>query len=67
MWYEKSMSVPMWLTALVLLCAIRRGFGETVPWWKNAIYYRVLVDSFMDSDGDGLGDLKGKIFFENFL
>lgn len=35
--------------------------GEVVaPWWDSAVYYRVVVDSFKDADGDGLGDLKGK-------
>ncbi|XP_045515019.1 maltase A3-like, partial [Pieris brassicae] len=27
--------------------------------WNNTIYYKLLVDSFKDSDGDGLGDLIG--------
>jgi maltose alpha-D-glucosyltransferase/alpha-amylase len=28
-------------------------------WWKNAIVYCLDVDSFLDSDGDGIGDLAG--------
>ncbi|HYI23132.1 MAG TPA: alpha-amylase family protein [Candidatus Limnocylindrales bacterium] len=28
-------------------------------WWKNAIIYCVDVDSFLDLDGDGVGDLPG--------
>lgn len=28
-------------------------------WYKNAIIYCVDVDAFMDSDGDGVGDLRG--------
>jgi maltose alpha-D-glucosyltransferase/alpha-amylase len=28
-------------------------------WWKNAIVYCVDVDSFLDTDGDGVGDLRG--------
>jgi trehalose synthase len=28
-------------------------------WWKNAIFYCVDVDSFFDSNGDGIGDLQG--------
>ncbi len=28
-------------------------------WWKNAIIYCVDVDSFLDTDGDGTGDLYG--------
>lgn len=28
-------------------------------WWKNAVIYSVDVETFMDSDGDGIGDLRG--------
>lgn len=36
------------------------GSGLTSePWWKNALIYRVQPQSFQDSNGDGVGDLKG--------
>ncbi len=28
-------------------------------WFKRAVFYEVLVRSFQDSNGDGVGDLKG--------
>lgn len=28
-------------------------------WWNDAVFYEVFVRSFQDSDGDGIGDLRG--------
>ncbi len=29
------------------------------PWWRRAVIYEIYLRSFQDSDGDGVGDLKG--------
>lgn len=32
---------------------------EERAWWKEAVVYQIYPRSFMDSDGDGIGDLNG--------
>ncbi len=33
----------------------------TKKWWKEAVFYQIYPRSFMDTNGDGIGDLRGII------
>lgn len=45
----------------------RVTMAEKTNWWKNAVVYQIYPRSFQDSDGDGMGDLKGVISRLDYL
>ncbi len=32
---------------------------DRLPWWKTAVFYQIYPRSFLDTGGDGVGDLEG--------
>lgn len=38
-----------------------------LPWWNDTVFYEIFVRSFMDSDGDGIGDINGIISVLDYL
>ncbi len=40
---------------------------EGEAWWRDAVFYEVFVRSYRDTDGDGIGDLRGLIARLDYL
>ena len=36
-------------------------------WWQSAVFYQIYPKSFQDTDGDGIGDLRGIISRLDYL
>ncbi|MBT2441485.1 glycoside hydrolase family 13 protein [Streptomyces sp. ISL-36] len=47
------------LTSTPPTAALATPCDSSVEWWRDAVIYQVYVRSFADSDGDGIGDLRG--------
>ena len=39
--------------------SVRTNGATPNPWWANAVVYQIYPRSFQDTNGDGIGDLKG--------
>ena len=53
-----------WILVSALLTTLARSVvvpdsTATTEWWKRSVCYEIFVRSFYDSNGDGIGDLKG--------
>ncbi len=44
-----------------------RQIDGAEDWWKKAVFYQIYPRSFLDSDGDGIGDLPGIISRLDYL
>lgn len=53
------MKCSLYIFALIF-CGIKCIEADQ-NWWKHAVFYQVYPRSFKDSDGDGIGDIKGII------
>ena len=41
--------------------------SKEAAWWKHAVFYEIYPRSFLDTDGDGVGDLRGVLSKLDYL
>ena len=54
-----AVSACLWAAVAAAQSAATPGSSSQDEWWKHAVIYELYPQSFQDSDGDGVGDLKG--------
>jgi alpha-glucosidase len=56
---EVLLIISMCVSASPCSAQKRSVDAEGHQWWQNAVFYEIYPRSFADSNGDGIGDLKG--------
>lgn len=56
---ETTATSAVTVAPTVIAAPTATAFPLKAGWWDDAVCYEVFVRSFYDSDGDGIGDLKG--------
>ncbi|KAG5671321.1 hypothetical protein PVAND_001525 [Polypedilum vanderplanki] len=47
------------LLVLLLIVTVKSQTENELDWWESGNFYQIYPRSYMDSDGDGIGDLQG--------
>jgi alpha-glucosidase len=57
-WRAVATLLPAFMT-FAPIAASAAPKADAHPWWANAVIYEIYPRSFQDTNGDGIGDLKG--------
>jgi len=65
--YIFAVSIALIMLSIHLSAQPQKNTFTDRQWWKEAVVYQLYPRSFKDSDGDGIGDLKGIISKLDYL
>lgn len=55
------MNEKIFILALTVVWFSSCVTAKDLEWWQDGVVYQIFPRSFKDSDGDGVGDLKGRL------
>jgi hypothetical protein len=55
----KLIATPRWAIERARLMSQEHVQMSDAPWWRGAVTYQIYRGSFLDTVGDGVGDLPG--------
>ncbi|XP_065088375.1 maltase 2-like [Ochlerotatus camptorhynchus] len=58
-YWQRQRGLYRIILLFAILSTIHCSGSDSRDWWQDTVFYQIYPRSYMDSDGDGVGDLRG--------